>query len=90
MPFFPSSSGFQIYDSNFYDVAGDMNIHSTQPAIALGRDPLTALESGLTATTYQPASQATSFGQSPRILWAVAALNGGSIAFGPFARSEPV
>ncbi|KAF7375599.1 NACHT domain-containing protein [Mycena sanguinolenta] len=36
MPLITSSSGFQFYGGNFYDVAGDMNIHSTQPAIELG------------------------------------------------------
>ncbi|KAF7377482.1 NACHT domain-containing protein [Mycena sanguinolenta] len=51
MPLITSSSGFQIHGGNFYDVAGDMNIHSTQSAIGLGSDPLTVLESGLAAST---------------------------------------
>ncbi|KAF7377491.1 AAA-16 domain-containing protein [Mycena sanguinolenta] len=51
MPLINSSSGFQIHGGNFYDVAGDMNIHSTQSAIGLGNDPLTVLESGLTASS---------------------------------------
>ncbi|KAF7377536.1 NACHT domain-containing protein [Mycena sanguinolenta] len=51
MPLITSSSGFQINGGNFYDVAGDMNIHGTHSAIGLGSDPLTALESGLDAST---------------------------------------
>ncbi|KAJ6598346.1 hypothetical protein DFH09DRAFT_1131566 [Mycena vulgaris] len=33
MPFFPSSSGVQINGGNFYDIAGNMNLQSAQPAI---------------------------------------------------------
>ncbi|KAF7330620.1 hypothetical protein MSAN_02455900 [Mycena sanguinolenta] len=51
MPLITSSSGFQIHGGNFYDVSGDMNIHSTQSVIGLSNDPLTVLESGLTASS---------------------------------------
>ncbi|KAF7330626.1 hypothetical protein MSAN_02456500 [Mycena sanguinolenta] len=51
MPLISSSSEFQIHGGNFYDVAGDMNIHSTQSTIGLGSDPLAVLESGLAAST---------------------------------------
>ncbi|KAJ7925697.1 hypothetical protein B0H13DRAFT_2568509 [Mycena leptocephala] len=32
MEFFPSGSGFQFYDSHFYNIAGDMNVHGAQLA----------------------------------------------------------
>ncbi|KAJ6482426.1 hypothetical protein C8R45DRAFT_302144 [Mycena sanguinolenta] len=48
---FTAASGCQINGGNFYDVAGDMNIHSVQSAIGPDSDPLTALGHGLTAST---------------------------------------
>ncbi|KAJ7238071.1 hypothetical protein B0H12DRAFT_1238035 [Mycena haematopus] len=51
MPLFTSSSGFRIDGGHFYEIAGDMNIHGTQPMIGQGSDPLTALKSGLNVST---------------------------------------
>ncbi|KAF8201232.1 hypothetical protein K438DRAFT_641350 [Mycena galopus ATCC 62051] len=56
MPLFNSSSGFQVHGGNFYEVAGDMNIHSTRPPMARIRqdaDPLAALESDLNSSRRQ-------------------------------------
>ncbi|KAJ6499823.1 hypothetical protein DFH09DRAFT_1102896 [Mycena vulgaris] len=42
------ASGIQINGGSFFDVAGDMNLHSTQPTMGQDSDPLRALEFGLT------------------------------------------
>jgi hypothetical protein len=43
MPMISSSSGFQINGGNFYEIAGDMNLHGTQPTVGPNSNPLTAL-----------------------------------------------
>ncbi|KAF8140720.1 hypothetical protein K438DRAFT_699803 [Mycena galopus ATCC 62051] len=56
MPLFNSSSGFQVHGGNFYEVAGDMNIHGTGPPTARIRqdaNPLAALESDLNSSRRQ-------------------------------------
>jgi hypothetical protein len=45
MPFFTSSSEMQINGGNFYDIAGDMNVHGAQSA-EIERLPPTALPVG--------------------------------------------
>ncbi|KAJ7918011.1 hypothetical protein B0H13DRAFT_2321804 [Mycena leptocephala] len=45
MPLFTSASGVQINGGNFIDIAGDVNLHSLQPAIAQNSDPLSATQS---------------------------------------------
>ncbi|KAJ7797670.1 hypothetical protein B0H14DRAFT_3157334 [Mycena olivaceomarginata] len=47
MPLFESASAFQITGGNYIDIAGDVNLHTTQLAISQDRDPLTGLEFGL-------------------------------------------
>ncbi|KAJ7918038.1 hypothetical protein B0H13DRAFT_2269318 [Mycena leptocephala] len=45
MPLFTSASGVQINGGNFIDIAGDVNLHNLQPAIAQNSDPLSATQS---------------------------------------------
>ncbi|KAJ7918017.1 hypothetical protein B0H13DRAFT_308516 [Mycena leptocephala] len=45
MPLFTSASGVHINGGNFIDIAGDVNLHSLQPAIAQNSDPLSAIQS---------------------------------------------
>ncbi|KAJ7797435.1 hypothetical protein B0H13DRAFT_2392150 [Mycena leptocephala] len=45
MPLFTSASGVQINGGNFIDIAGDVNLHNLQPAIAQNNDPLSATQS---------------------------------------------
>ncbi|KAF7367518.1 hypothetical protein MSAN_00814800 [Mycena sanguinolenta] len=47
-----TSSAFQINGGNFYDISGDMNIHSTQPTIEQG-DSSPPLDSGLNPSSYR-------------------------------------
>jgi hypothetical protein len=42
MPLFTSASGVQINGGNFIDIAGDVNLHNMQPAIAQNSDMLSA------------------------------------------------
>jgi hypothetical protein len=42
MPLFTSASGVQINGGNFIDIAGDVNLHNMQPAIAQNSDPPSA------------------------------------------------
>jgi hypothetical protein len=44
MPLFTSASGFQINGGSFIDIAGDVNLHTTQPTMQQESDSLTALE----------------------------------------------
>jgi hypothetical protein len=45
MPFFRSSTGVQINCETFYDVVGDINVHSTVLEEEHDRDPSLTLES---------------------------------------------
>ncbi|KAJ7085033.1 hypothetical protein C8R44DRAFT_687874, partial [Mycena epipterygia] len=40
MPFFESSSGVLIKDSNFYDIGGDVNVHTVPPMVRQDREVL--------------------------------------------------
>ncbi|KAJ7035191.1 hypothetical protein C8F04DRAFT_1233840 [Mycena alexandri] len=46
MPLFSSASGVHINDSNFYDIAGDMNVHSAPPMVGQGSSTSAALPLG--------------------------------------------
>jgi hypothetical protein len=40
MPLFSSASGVQISDSTFYDIGGDLNVHSARPIAHQTSEPV--------------------------------------------------
>ncbi|KAJ7118199.1 hypothetical protein C8R44DRAFT_878826 [Mycena epipterygia] len=46
MPFFESSTGVLIKDSNFYDIGGDINIHTAPPMMRQDREALEGRSDG--------------------------------------------
>lgn len=71
MPLFTSASGVQINGGSFIDIAGDVNLHNLQPAIARNSDLLSTTQShqllGVDRNTQNGAARVVPYGML--LLW---------------------